>query len=478
MDVLRHRFNYYYFQSFIAVSAKSKGYSIRQVETLFESRYAGKSFISGLPTKFIYRTLVDVLKGFFEFRLSIKRDNILADFLQSHHPVTIERPLPSWRRLLLHLYFACAPIHSPHLSRQAKLYYEELKRSQWLRSDDLKKLQEAKLRALIQHSYQHVPYYREQLSKRNLSPDDVKTIDDLSKLPTLSRDIVQQNLYFNLLSDNHDKRRILRISSASASGEPFTLFADRHQLEIGWASMIRCMEWVGYKFGDRQATIIDSATKTTTWGKLQRRLEALLSRRLTLSAFRKSTEELREMAVQIAQYKPVFFQGSSESLHLLTSSLASNESETVGPKAIISDGQVLPQNDREAMQQKLSSRVFDKWTCPEFFGIAHECEAHQGHHVMAESYIVELLNGDAPVQPGEVGEIVVTDLNNYCMPLIRYRTGERAIAIAANHRCSCGRGLPMIGNLQPRTFKSPIVDQDNRCIHENFFCSSLGTTGI
>jgi phenylacetate-CoA ligase len=72
-EILQHRFKYFYFQSFIAVSAASKGYAISEVDTPFRDRFAGKSFISGLPTKFIYRCLVDVAKGFFEFRVLTAR---------------------------------------------------------------------------------------------------------------------------------------------------------------------------------------------------------------------------------------------------------------------------------------------------------------------------------------------------------------------------------------------------------------------
>ena len=81
----------------------------------------------------------------------------------------------------------------------------------------------------------------------------------------------------------------------------------------------------------------------------------------------------------------------------------------------------------------------------EFSGIAYECEAHVGHHVVGEGYIVEVLKDGRPAAPGEIGEVVVTDLNNYCLPFIRYRIGDLAEALDPNETCACGRGLPRIG---------------------------------
>lgn len=467
-DILRHRFAYYYFQSFIAVSAASKGYSIRQVETLFESRFAGKSFISGLPTKFVYRTLLDVIKGFFEFRFAIKRDNILADFLRSHQPVSTERPLSIWRRALLSVYLSCARIHTPQLSRQSKLYYEELRRSQWLRPEELKKLQDAKLRALIHHSYQHVPFYREQINKRGLGLEDIKACEDLHKLPLLTKDLVQQNLYFNLLSDNHDKKRTLRLSTVASDGQPFTLFADKHQVEINWASKLRSMEWTGYTFGDRQAALSEMPKPHSLWARFRQTLEALLSRKITFNLFRTSPTELRNFRTRISQFRPAAVHGTTESVQLLATTLANENISSVRPTSFITDGEALPEEHKRVSEDYLCSRIFNNYRCREFSAFAHECEARSGYHIDAESYIIEILKDGVLAAPGEIGEIVITDLNNYCMPLIRYRTGEFAVAMEPQHRCRCGRGLPMIGRIIKHTPFAPFIDREGCFITKGF----------
>jgi phenylacetate-CoA ligase len=468
LDVLRHRLHYNYFQSLLAVSANSKGYSIREVETLFESRLAGKSFIQGMALGTITRTLADVCKGFYEFRLSTKRDNLLADFLKTHQPVTVEKAPALWRRAWFELYFLLTPLHKWMITRRAKLYYQELKKSQWLSPSDVKELQEMKLRALIQHAYRHVPYYHDRMRSLGLKPEDIQTIEDLQKLPLLSKQDVRQNLYFDLLSDNHDKSRIIRVSTSGSTGEPFTCFADQHQLEIRWASTLRSAEWTGYQFGDKQARLWHQTIGMSKLQVMREKIDAFLCRRLFIPAFEMSESSIQSFVDKLVKHQPTFIDGYAESFNFLASYLKTSELVGLRPKAIMSSAQILPEQSRKVIEESFGCKVFDKYGSREFSGIAYECEAHQGHHVIAESYIVEILKDGRPAKPGEMGEVVVTDLNNYCMPMIRYRLGDLAVAVDASKTCACGRGLPMIGQIEGRV-QALIVGSSGRYIPGTFF---------
>ena len=94
--------------------------------------------------------------------------------------------------------------------------------------------------------------------------------------------------------------------------------------------------------------------------------------------------------------------------------------------------------------------MFDKYGSREFSGIAYESDGHDGHLIVAENFIVEILKDGRPAKPGELGEVVITDLNNRCMPLIRYRVGDLAIAMDSSVPSPCGRGLPRIGRIEGR----------------------------
>ena len=95
--------------------------------------------------------------------------------------------------------------------------------------------------------------------------------------------------------------------------------------------------------------------------------------------------------------------------------------------------------------------MYDKYGSREFSGIAYQCGQSPDHHVVDESYIVELLVDGRPALPGEIGEVVVTDLNNFSVPLIRYRIGDLATAVDNSGPCACGRSLSRIGQIEGRT---------------------------
>lgn len=438
-DILRYRYKYHYFQTFITVAAKSKGYTIREIETLFEKRYLGKSFMPTLPLKVILGALADLVKGFFELRLISKKETFLKEFLRRHTPKKYEETLPGWRKYFFNFYMALMPFHHWLISKDAKIYYEELKKSQWLSSEQIKELQELKLRKLIQHAYNHVAYFKNLFDASNLKPSDIQTVEDLQKLPLLDKSTVRQNLYFDLMSDNHDKRKILKIGTSGSTGEPFVCYADKYQLEMRWAATLRSMEWTGYHFGDRQVRLWHQTIGMKWHQIIKERIDSWLNRRLFIPAFEMSEKNLKYYIKKIKKFDPVLIDGYAESFNFLAHYIKKYGLKGVQPKGIISSAQILPEQSRKIIEQEFNCKVFDKYGSREFSGIAYECEAHNGHHIVAENYIVEILKNRRPAKPGEIGEVAITDLNNYCMPFIRYRIGDLAVAMENRAQCACGR---------------------------------------
>jgi phenylacetate-CoA ligase len=448
-DVISHRFRYRYFQTFITVAAKSKGYTIREIETLFESRLVGRSFMSRFPVGVILWCLVDLAKGAWEYRLFPRRENVLADFLATHPATKTDPDLPFIRRTWFKVFCLTMPVHKWMITRQAERYYRDLKRSQYLSPGDLRELQNLKLRKLILHAYHHVSYYRELLDREGIDPTSIRTVEDLARVPLLSKDAVRANLHFDLMSDNHDKRKILKINTSGSTGEPFVFYADRHQLEIRWASTQRSLEWTGYRFGDRTARLWHQTIGMSRSQVVRERLDAWFNRRLFIPAFEMTDRNIERFALKLQQHRPVLIDGYAESFNFLAHYLKSARL-AIRPRAVVSSAQVLPDQSRRVIEHSFGCGVFDKYGSREFSGIAYECGEHDGMHVVAESYIVEILKSGRPARPGELGEVVITDLNNYCVPLIRYRIGDLAMAMDNAGVCGCGRGLPKIGRIEGR----------------------------
>ena len=468
-DILHRRYKYAYFQTFIAVSAHTKGYSIREVETVFETRLVGKSFIPSFPLELISKVFLDLAKGVVEFRLAPKRESLVADFLSRHKPARSDAEISFPRRLRRAIYFRTMPLHAWLLTRRTELYYRELKASQWLSLSEMRLLQEEKLRRLVAHAYHHVGFYRERMDAAGLRPEDIKTLDDLGRLPLLSKADVRENLHFDLLSDNHDSDRMLRIATSGSTGEPFVCYADQHQLEIRLASTLRAMEWAGWRFGDRQARLWHQTLGMSPSQIVRERLDAWLLRRLFVPAFEMSESAVSAFFARLAAFQPVLIDGYAESFNYLASHLSASRAKPgFTPRGIISSAQALPDESRKIIEAAFGARVFDKYGSREFSGIAYECDAHDGHHVMAESYVVEILKDGRPAAPGEVGEVVITDLNNLCLPFLRYRVGDLAEAMDASRPCACGRGLPRIGRIEGRV-QSLVIGAGGRVLPGTFF---------
>jgi len=451
-DILQHRFKYYYFNTFIAVAAVSKGYSVKEVETLFKNRNLGVSYIQGFPLKLITRVFIDIFKAFFEYNiLRATLTDVFENYVQTHKvdEKKIER-YKGWRRLWFGAFFATMPLHKWKITRNARRYYELLNASQWYSPAEVRDLQETRLQHLVRHAYLHVPYYADLMQSQNLTPEDIKTLDDLQKLPLLTKAALRENLYFDLFADNHRKKEMLKIATSGSTGEPLVLYADRRQLEMRWASTFRSAEWTGWRFGDRQARLWHQTLGMSGTQVFREYMDAWFMRRLFIPAYEMSDDNIRELIEKLRRFKPTLIDGYAEIFNFLAHYARKNGIAGLQPKAIMTSAQIMPPQVREVIEREFKTHVFDKYGSREFSGIAYECDHHQGHHIMAESYIVEILKDGRPAKPGELGEVVITDLNNYAVPLIRYRIGDLAVAMDPNEVCTCGRGLPRIGRIEGR----------------------------
>jgi phenylacetate-CoA ligase len=432
------------------VAAHAKGYAYKEVETLFENRRQGVSFLDKTAGRAVARSFIDIPKAAWEYRLSRQVPDIGEPFLRRHPVFDRSKPRSPSRDLRWKAYMSTFEQTHWMLTRDVERYYETLRKTQWLPLAQMRELQDEKLRRLVRHAYRNVPYYRSRMQELKLRPEDIRGQADLGKLPFLTKADVRKHLYFDILSENHAKRDVLKISTSGSTGEPFVVYADRAQLEFRWAATLRSQEWTGYEFGDKCVRLWHQTLGMDKTQVAKERMDALFNRRKFIPVFEMAEDKLEAMAREIAEWDPVLMDGYAEALDFLAHYLKSRSDLPVRPKAIMSSAQTLPEASRRLIEEAFGCRVFDKYGAREFSGIAYECEAHTGHHVVAEGYLVEVLRDGQPVKPGEMGEIVITDLNNFCLPFIRYRLGDLGVAVDPDFACPCGRGLPLIGNIEGR----------------------------
>ena len=356
------------------------------------------------------------------------------------------------RRIRFEAYFALMPAHAWMIrGRHTRNEYFSLKRSEKMNRGELQALQDDRLHKIVMHAYLTSSFYRSRFESLDITPDQILNTSDITKLPFLEKDDVRDNLHSGLLSNTIDKKKMLRINTSGSTGRPFTIYADRRQLEIRFASTIRDLEWTGWKFGDRQARLWHQTLGMSKIQVVRERIDAWFMRRMFIPAFEISPHNIETFVSRIREHKPVLIDGYAESLNFLATYIQTGNSAGFSPLAIMSSAQALPENTRQIIEDGFKTKVFDKYGSREFSGIAYECSEHSGHHVVEESYIVELLVDGRPAKVGEIGEIVITDLCNFATPMIRYRIGDLAVAYDNSNPCACGLAHKRIGDIEGRT---------------------------
>ncbi len=449
-DLLTYKGSYAYWQAFIMVAAHTKGYSYREIEAVFEDRKQGQSFLEGRAFHAAARCLVDVGAALWEYRVITEPHDLGRNFLQKAG-AALDEP-PSRRASPARFRAAVTALPRTHLvrARSAEGFYETLSSTQWLAPEQMAALQDEKLRRLVRHVYRSVPYYRAKMKELRLQPEDIRTAEDLARLPFLSKADVRQHLYFDIMQEGVSQGDLLKTSMSGRSGEPFTAFADRGALEFRWAAALRFRDWTGYRFGQPAASFWNEGLGLSDAQASRAHTAARLANRLLLSAFRLDDVSLQASLRALAKQRPQLVEGSTEVLSALALYVAQHGGVEFQAKAVLAHGQELTASARQSIEAAFQCPVFSLYRSGEFADLACETDAHEGLLVAAEGYIVELLVNGRPARPGEQGELFVTDLNNHCMPFIRYATGDRAVVMGPDTSFPNARGLPRIGLVSGR----------------------------
>jgi phenylacetate-CoA ligase len=321
-----------------------------------------------------------------------------------------------------------------------------LEESQWWDTARLRAWQEERLRAVLLHAYEHVPYYRETFRYHGYDPGRFGGLDDLRRLPVLDRSIVKHRA-----GDLKSRDRSLRLThghTSGTTGSPISLFYDSGMVEMNYATMDRQYRWAGLRLeegGDRVAVlrgnvIVPLTQKRPPFWRHNRALNQLVC-----STFHLSPGTVGSYVEALREYAPAVVDGYPSSLYVLAKLLL-NRRERLPVRAAVTSSETLYDFQREAIEAAFECRVFDYYAAAERVIFTVECDRHEGHHLCEEYGITEILddNGE-PVAPGAEGVMIGTSLHNLGMPLIRYRTTDRAARLPV--KCSCGRPLPLLADV-------------------------------
>jgi phenylacetate-CoA ligase len=340
--------------------------------------------------------------------------------------------------------------------------YALLQQSRWWSREELAAYQAAALSRLLDHAYANVPYYRRVFDDRGLVPGDIQTPADLRLLPVLTREDLQTHLP-DLKARNYPDAAFEYVTTGGSTGIPVGFYYEKGASRAReWAFMKTQWDRVGYRFGDKcvvlRGYIVGSARDAVYWKK------TLFGRWLLMSSHHMTEETLPAYISEIRRFKPRFIQSYPSTAALLARYMIEHGVDSFPTvRAVLCGSENLYPWQRSLLEEAFGCRVFSWYGNSEQTVLAGECEESTHYHIFPEYGIVELIGRDGrPVtNPGEMGEVVATNLTNYVCPLIRYRTMD--LATAAQGPCTCGRHYPLLEHVEGRLHEF-IVTKDRRLI--------------
>lgn len=300
--------------------------------------------------------------------------------------------------------------------------------------------------AMVRHAYETTPFWRERLDRAGLRPERIRDFRDFEQVPVLTKDDLRRHGE-SLLSREFYRGPLNRKITSGSTGISVTVYVDEAAMQFKRACTLRSDEWSGWRLGEPVVRLWGHPPKDRPgWRGRLRNL--LLDRTRFLDTLGMDEEVLESFCRSLRRSPPSLLFGHAHSLYLLAEYLRERGGAGFRPRGIIATAMVLHSWQRRLIEDVFQRRVINRYGCEEVSLIACECEQQQGLHVNADGVYVELLREGRPVEPGEPGSVVVTDLSNRAMPLLRYQVGD--VAVAGSDRCPCGRGLPLLERLEGR----------------------------
>jgi phenylacetate-CoA ligase len=333
---------------------------------------------------------------------------------------------------------------SRHLS-----YLRLYEQTQYWPTSRLEEMRWRRLERLLAHAYESSPFYRERFRRQGLEPRHIQAPEDLVRIPVLTKEEIQR-WGKSMVSSTVPARELIADLTGGSTGRPLRFWRDR---DADWhrrAAAFRHNRMAGWDLGERVGVLWGARRDLAGLRGWKAELRArLLERQRVLDASSMGPEEMARFAVTLRRFRPKVLLGYAKAMAAFARFLREEGRDSIEPESIVTSAEMLEPDERTLIESVFGCPVYNRYGCREVGLIASECEHHDGLHINAESLYVEIVAQGEPAPPGELGQVVITDLVNYAMPMIRYQIED--CARPAARTCRCGRSLPLIEGIAGRT---------------------------
>jgi phenylacetate-CoA ligase len=345
-----------------------------------------------------------------------------------------------------------------------------LEKSQWFSEEELSSYQINRLRSILSHAYENIPYYHNLFDKTSFSPQDVESLEDLKRIPVLTRDKLRIH-FDSLVSKNAKKFHPILARTTGTSGESVEFLLDKPSNVLEFCYYWRHWSWAGYRLGDTFAEF-----GNFFFLKHRENLYKIdhfnpFTKRLILNGILFSYDNIDKYIDSIKKHKPLFLKGLASTLYIFALFLKKRAKSDISFKAVFSTGEMLMESQRKVIEEVFQCKVFDSYGHMERTVAISECPSG-GYHVNLEYGIMEIEQVKNSDEKSGIGRIIGTSLHNFSMPLIRYEVGDLVELKKENVSCSCKRGLPLVERIHGRREDS-VITPDGRVLTSIFVIFEL-----
>ena len=347
------------------------------------------------------------------------------------------------------------------MKRPTFSYLAELERSQWLSRSGMQQQQEQKLANLLVSAYEHCPWHRARIDAAGIDPKVPVSLEDLRLLPAMDK---QDAITYGDQLVWHDvPGGAFKYNTGGSSGQPLIFYYGRRRQASDAAGRMRARRWWGVEPGDPEVYLWGAPVELDKTDRIKTLRDRLINQ-LVLNAFEMSPAGMDEYARAIQSFQPHCIYGYASSLALLAAHILDRKTGLRLPKlkVVCTTGEPLFDYQRELIGKAFGVPVANEFGSRDVGFTAHETPEGQ-MLLMSESIILEVLDERGqPVAPGETGEAVMTALESFAQPFIRYRTGD--MVRMADETCRAGRGLDVVTEVLGRSTDF-IVRSDGTIMH-------------
>ena len=314
-------------------------------------------------------------------------------------------------------------------------------------SEQVAEHQLIQLQKLIKHAFDSTEYYRKTWAAAGLTdPQEVRSLADFSKLPLITKSDVRSN-YADFVSAKHTAN--IRKATGGSTGEPFHFELDSESNSRREAVMWRGYGLLGAGFGTRTLYLwgadVGKSSFIRSW---KDRLYHAFYNRKMLNSFDLAEDNFDQYIDEINQFKPEAMVSYVNPLFELARYVLESRASVFSPGAILTGAEPLYEHQREAIQKAFNCPVYNTYGCREFMLIAAECRKYKSLHINSDHLLTQTVDHDSREVFGQSGDLVITDLYNFGMPLIRYINGDSATL--TDDQCECGSPFPIMRSIEGR----------------------------